>query len=148
MLGPVRALVAAIVGLALAAVVVILVAGDSTAGKGIALALAGIACVLGVSGAFLAVGRSEDAAREAEAKPPPEHDPRTRGPRWTGAGRCLRGGRAKGCDRRRAGAGERRQVREARIDRIRSSVTVIRAQSTVRAGASVGVVTIGSPPAN
>jgi hypothetical protein len=76
----VKALVAAIVGLALAAVVVILVAGDSTAGKGVALTLAGIACVLGVSGAFLAVGRAEDAEREAAAKPPssPEEDPHPR----------------------------------------------------------------------
>jgi hypothetical protein len=75
----VKGLVAAIMALALAAVVVIVLAGDSTAGKGIALTLAGVACVLGVSGAFLAVGRSEDAAREAAAKPPaPEDDPHPR----------------------------------------------------------------------
>ena len=44
-----RSLIAGIVGLAVAAIVVLIVAGDSIAGKGIALALFGIACVVAVS---------------------------------------------------------------------------------------------------
>ena len=47
------------------------VAGDSTAGKAIAVSLLGVGCVLAVSMVFLAVGRSEDAEREAAAAPPP-----------------------------------------------------------------------------
>ena len=68
-----RALIAGIVALAVAAIVVLIVAGDSTAGKGIALALFGIACVVAVSAVFFAVGRSEDEERRAAAaaKPPP-----------------------------------------------------------------------------
>src|SRR4051794_5482154 len=71
-----RALIAGIVGLAVAAIVVLVVAGGSTAGKGIALMLFGVACVVAVSGVFWAVGRSEDAERAAAAaaavKPPPD----------------------------------------------------------------------------
>jgi hypothetical protein len=65
-----RALIAATIGLIVAGVIVWIVAHDSIAGQGIALALVGIACVLGVSGVFLVVGRSEDAERAAAATPP------------------------------------------------------------------------------
>jgi hypothetical protein len=70
-----RPLIAGIVTLALAAIVVLIVAGDSVAGKGIALTLFGIACVVAVSAVFLAVGRSEDEERAAAAKPPPPPAP-------------------------------------------------------------------------
>jgi len=70
-----RALIAGIAALAVAAIVVLIVAGDSTAGKGVALMLFGIACVVAVSAVFLAVGRSEDAERAAAAKPPEEEAP-------------------------------------------------------------------------
>jgi hypothetical protein len=76
-----RALIAGIVGLAVAAIVVLILAGDSIAGKGIALALFGVACVVAVSAVFLAVGRSEDAERAAAAtppEPPPDEDPHPR----------------------------------------------------------------------
>jgi hypothetical protein len=73
-----RALIAGIVGLAVAAIVVLIVGGGSTAGKGIALALFGVACVVAVSAVFLAVGRSEDeerrAAEAARTPPPPARD--------------------------------------------------------------------------
>src|SRR5215218_9671794 len=77
-----RAIIAAIVALAVAAIVVLIVAGDSIAGKGVALTLFGIACVIAVSAVFLAVGRSEDAERAATAaarrpEPEPEHDDET-----------------------------------------------------------------------
>ena len=49
---------------------ILLVAGDSTAGKAAAVTLLGVGCVLAVSMVFLAVGRSEDAEREAAAAPP------------------------------------------------------------------------------
>src|SRR3954466_9475918 len=75
MLSAVRAVIAATVGLLLAAIVVLIFAGDSTAGKGIALALFGVACVLAVSGVFFAVGRSEDEERAAAAAPPPSPEP-------------------------------------------------------------------------
>src|SRR5690349_3349491 len=74
MLVSMRALIAGIVGLCVAAIVVLVVAGGSIAGKGIALTLFGVACVLAVSGVFLAVGRSEDAERaaaEAAREPAP-----------------------------------------------------------------------------
>src|SRR3954451_4459100 len=71
MLVRMRALIAGIVGLCVAAIVVLVLAGGSLAGKGIALTLFGVACVLAVSGVFLAVGRSEDAERAAAAVPPP-----------------------------------------------------------------------------
>jgi hypothetical protein len=67
-------MIAGIVALAVAAIVVLIVAGGSTAGKGIALALFGIACVVAVSAVFLAVGRSEDAERAAAMRPPPARD--------------------------------------------------------------------------
>ena len=70
-----RAMIAGIVGLALAAIVVLIVAGGSIVGKGIALALFGIACVVASRAVFLAVGRSEDAERAAAAAPPPPPSP-------------------------------------------------------------------------
>jgi hypothetical protein len=76
-----RALIAGIVGLAVAAIVVLVLAGGSIAGKGIALTLFGVACVVAVSAVFLAVGRSEDAERaaaEAARKPPASDDPHPR----------------------------------------------------------------------
>ena len=63
-------MIAGIVGLALAAIVVLVVAGGSIAGKGIVLGLFGIACVVAISAVFLAVGRSEDEERAAAAEPP------------------------------------------------------------------------------
>jgi hypothetical protein len=78
MLVGVRALVAGILTIAVAGIVVLLVAGDSTAGKAVAVSLLGVGCVLAVSMVFLAVGRSEDAEREAAAAPPPPDDPHPR----------------------------------------------------------------------
>src|SRR4051812_18307851 len=73
-----RVLICGIIALAAAAMVALIVAGDSTAGKGIALALFGVACVVAVSAVFLAVGRSEDeerrAAEAARQPPPPPRD--------------------------------------------------------------------------
>jgi hypothetical protein len=66
-----RPLIAGIAALCVAAIVVLIVAGDSIAGKGIALTLFGVACVVAISLVFLAVGRSEDAERAAASKPPP-----------------------------------------------------------------------------
>ena len=54
----------------LAGLVVWILWSDSTVGQGVALSLVGIASVIAVSLVFLAVGRSEDAARAAEAAPP------------------------------------------------------------------------------
>jgi len=68
-------MIAGIVGLALAAIIVLIVAGGSIVGKGIALGLFGIACVVAISAVFLAVGRSEDAERAAAAAPPPPSEP-------------------------------------------------------------------------
>ena len=76
-----KAILAAVVVPLVAAVVVLVVAGDSTAGKGIALTLFGVACVLAVSGVFWAVGRSEDeerAAAEAARKPDAPEEPHPR----------------------------------------------------------------------
>src|SRR4051794_13399838 len=81
MLVRMRALIAGIVALCVAAIVVLVLAGGSIAGKGIALTLFGVACVLAVSGVFLAVGRSEDPDREALAaaqKPAEPEDPHPR----------------------------------------------------------------------
>ncbi len=80
MLGGMRALVASILTIAVAGIVVLLVAGDSTAGKAVAVTLLGVGCVLAVSMVFLAVGQSEDAEREAAAAPPPpvQEDPHPR----------------------------------------------------------------------
>ena len=79
MLVGVRALVAAILAICAAGVIVLAVAGDSTAGKAAAVSLLGVGCVLAVSMVFLAVGRSEDAEREAAAAPPPAPEDPTRG---------------------------------------------------------------------
>src|SRR3954449_5047922 len=66
-----------VVGLTVAAVVVLVVAGGSTAGKGVALLLFGIGCVVAVSAVFWVVGRSEDEERAAAAAPvdPPDKPP-------------------------------------------------------------------------
>jgi hypothetical protein len=69
MLRFVRGVIVGVVGLMVAAVVVLVVAGDSTAGKGVALLLFGIGCVVAVSAVFWVVGRSEDAERAAAAAP-------------------------------------------------------------------------------
>lgn len=65
-----RTWVAATVGMVIAGIIVWVLWSDSTAGQGIALSLVGIASVIAVSLVFFAVGRSEDAAREAEGAPP------------------------------------------------------------------------------
>ena len=70
-----RGLIAGVVGILIAAVLVLVLAGDSTAGKAIALTLFGIACVVAVSLVFLAIGRAEDAEREASRPKPPPEDP-------------------------------------------------------------------------
>jgi len=72
-----RGLIAGVVGILIVAVAVLLLSGDSMAGKAVAFALFGIASVVAVSLVFLAIGRAEDAEREASArpKPPPEPDP-------------------------------------------------------------------------
>jgi Na+/melibiose symporter-like transporter len=68
----------AILALVVAAVVILLISSSAGA-QGAAVALLGVACVIGVSGVFFAVGRSEDAERAAaqppeEKPPPPDHD--------------------------------------------------------------------------
>jgi hypothetical protein len=73
----VRAPLFGIAALLFAAAAVLVVAGDSMAGKAVAFALFGVASVVAISLVFLAIGRAEDAEREASArpKPPPEPDP-------------------------------------------------------------------------
>jgi uncharacterized membrane protein YuzA (DUF378 family) len=67
---------AAPLGLLIAGIVVLIAGGGSTATQAVAFALIGVACVIAVSLAFLAVGRAEDAERAAAAKPPePEPEP-------------------------------------------------------------------------
>jgi hypothetical protein len=59
-----------------AAAALLAFAGDSMALKASAFALFGVACVVAVSLVFLAIGRAEDAEREASRpKPPPAPDP-------------------------------------------------------------------------
>jgi hypothetical protein len=72
----VKALIAATVALALAAIAVLVFVGGST-GQAVAFALFGVACVLAVSLVFLAVGRSEDEERAGPPPAPPE-DPHPR----------------------------------------------------------------------
>ena len=75
-MGVVRAPVFGIVGLLFTAGAFIVFAGDSMALKATALALFGVACVVAVSLVFLAIGKAEDAEREASRpKPPPPPDP-------------------------------------------------------------------------
>ena len=84
-----RPLGIALVVVALVGAVVAVVAGDSTAGTAVSIALIGCAAVGAVSLAFLAVGRAEDREREEAAarpqaqpgSPAPEdpHPPRTLG---------------------------------------------------------------------
>ncbi len=65
-----------IAGLLFAAAVLLALAGDSVTLKAVAFALFGVACVVAVSLVFLAIGKAEDAEREAsQPKPPPEPDP-------------------------------------------------------------------------
>src|ERR1700754_4886966 len=77
--GSMRALIAGVGGILIAALVVLLLAGDSMAAKAVAFALFGIACVVAVSLVFLAIGRAEDAERAAAARDrePPPPDPHT-----------------------------------------------------------------------
>ena len=71
-----RGLLPASSALLFAAAAVLVVAGDSMAGKAVAFAFFGIASVVAISLVFLAIGRAEDAEREASRpKPPPEPDP-------------------------------------------------------------------------
>jgi hypothetical protein len=69
----------AIAGLLFAAAACLAFSGDSVAGKAVAFALFGVACVVGVSLMFLAVGKAEDeereASRAARREPDPEPDP-------------------------------------------------------------------------
>src|SRR3954451_25174647 len=74
MLDGVRGVIVGVVALMLAAVLVLVFAGGSIAGKGVALMLFGIGCVVAVSGVFWAVGRSEDEERAASSAPPPVDD--------------------------------------------------------------------------
>jgi hypothetical protein len=68
--------------LLVAGIVVLIAGGDSTATQAAAFALIGVACVVAVSLTFLAIGRAEDAEREAAARArdpeppaePPAHD--------------------------------------------------------------------------
>ena len=72
----VRTSLLGIAALLLAAAAVLLLAGESTAGKAVAFAFFGVASVVAISLVFLAIGRAEDAEREASApKPPPPPDP-------------------------------------------------------------------------
>jgi hypothetical protein len=81
MLGDVRVFVAAILAICVAGVVVLVLAGDSTAGKAAAVTLLGVGCVLAVSMVFFAVGQSEDAERERAAAPPEAEPPAEPHPR-------------------------------------------------------------------
>src|SRR3954463_14938967 len=83
MLGFVRGVIVGVVALMVAAILVLVFAGGSTAGKGVALLLFGIACVVAVSAVFWAVGRSEDEERAAAAAAaaPPSPDPEDPHPR-------------------------------------------------------------------
>ncbi len=61
---------AGIVCFVLAGIVALAFGGDSTVVKAASVALLGVACVAAVSLAFFAVGRAEDAEREAAEQPP------------------------------------------------------------------------------
>jgi hypothetical protein len=67
----------AIAGLLFAAAACLAFAGDSVALKAVAFAFFGVACVIGVSLMFLAVGKAEDEEREASraARRGPEPEP-------------------------------------------------------------------------
>jgi len=67
-----RGLIAGVAGIVIAAVLVLVLFGDSTAGKAVAFALFGVASVVAVSLVFLAIGRAEDAEREASRPKPPD----------------------------------------------------------------------------
>ena len=65
-----------IIGLIFTAGAFLALAGGSVALKATAFAVFGVACVIAVSLIFLAVGKAEDAEREAaQPKPPPPPDP-------------------------------------------------------------------------
>ena len=70
-MGAVRAPAFGILGLLFTAAAFVVFAGDSLTLKAIALAIFGIACVVAVSLVFLAIGRAEDAEREAVAAEAP-----------------------------------------------------------------------------
>jgi hypothetical protein len=71
----VRAPVFGIVGLLFTAAAFLALGSGSTALKATAFAIFGVACVVAVSLIFLAVGKSEDEAREAAQPKPPPPDP-------------------------------------------------------------------------
>ena len=58
-------------GMLLLAAALLAFAGDSLALKASAFGLFGVACVIAVSLVFLAIGKAEDAEREASKPPPP-----------------------------------------------------------------------------
>lgn len=66
-----RAPILGVVAILVAAGVMLAAAGASVALKAVAFALFGVACVVAVSLAFLAVGRAEDEERAAARRPPP-----------------------------------------------------------------------------
>jgi len=67
----VRGPLLAIAGMLFLAALLLALAGDSMALKASAFALFGVACVVAVSLVFLAIGKAEDAEREASKPPPP-----------------------------------------------------------------------------
>jgi hypothetical protein len=62
-------------GLFFTAAAFLVFSGDSTALKATAFAVFGVACVIAVSLVFLAIGKQEDAEREAARRPKPEPPP-------------------------------------------------------------------------
>jgi hypothetical protein len=70
-----RASAYGISGLFFTAAAFLVFSGDSTALKATAFAIFGVACVIAVSLVFLAVGKQEDAEREAARRPKPEPPP-------------------------------------------------------------------------
>ena len=71
-----RASAFGISGLFFTAAAFLVFSGDSTTLKATAFAIFGVACVIAVSLVFLAIGKQEDAEREAaRPKPEPPEDP-------------------------------------------------------------------------
>jgi uncharacterized membrane protein YuzA (DUF378 family) len=68
------------VGLLVVGIVVLVVGGGSTGTQAAAFALIGVAGVVAVSLAFLAIGRSEDVARAAEERARQDREPPPSGP--------------------------------------------------------------------
>jgi uncharacterized membrane protein YuzA (DUF378 family) len=63
------------VGLLVVGIVVLVIGGGSTGTQAAAFALIGVACVVAVSLAFLAIGRSEDEARAADERARQDREP-------------------------------------------------------------------------